>query len=59
MQANSSDIWHVIPLNDLQEHEESEACWCRPDVDYVGVGTVVTHNAKDDRESYERGRKMH
>lgn len=54
-----SDTWHVVPLNDLKEHTDTEECWCRPDVDYVGVGTIVTHHAADDRESYEQGRKLH
>ena len=54
-----SDTWHVMPLNDLKEHTDTEDCWCGPDVDYVGVGTIVTHHAADDRESYEQGRKLH
>lgn len=57
--ANSTDTWHVVPLNDLKEHVDAETCWCRPDVEYVGVGTIVTHHAMDERESYEQGRKLH
>ena len=59
MEASSNDTWHVVPINDLREHEENEKCWCCPDVQYVGVGSIVTHNAMDERESYEHGRKMH
>lgn len=59
MQVNTGDTWHVIPLGDLREHDEDEACWCTPAIEYVGVGTLVTHNAMDDRESYEQGRKLH
>ena len=59
VQINSTDTWHVIPLNDLKDHDETETCWCRPDVQYVGVGTVVLHHAMDERESYEQGRAMH
>ena len=59
MQANASDTWHVIPLNDFKDHDETETCWCSPSVEYVGVGTIVTHHAMDDRESYEQGRKLH
>jgi hypothetical protein len=59
MRTNVSDTWHVIPINDLKDHDESEDCWCSPDVQYVGVGTIVTHHAMDERESYEQGRKIH
>lgn len=47
------DFPHVIPLNDLREHEPSEACWCRPLYDEG----VVIHHAADEREEYETGRR--
>lgn len=46
--------WHVIPLNDLREHEESAGCWCEPVVNDDGV---LVHNAADKRELYERGER--
>lgn len=45
---------HVLPVNDLREHVESEACWCAPSVERVGQGTLVTHNSMDGRELVER-----
>ena len=49
---------HVIPLNDLREHEETEHCWCKPLRDDEEQ-RVVIHNALDGREWYENGRKQH
>lgn len=49
------DRWHVVPINDLREHQESIECWCRPIID----GDVVVHNSMDRREEYENGRKKH
>ena len=47
--------YHVYPLNDLREHvvDEQLSCWCRP-IDDDGV---IVHNAMDQREAYEQGRK--
>ena len=49
-----SDI-HVLPINDLREHEETDQCWCRPARDEEEP-SVVIHNSMDRREEYERGR---
>lgn len=35
---------HVIPTNDIKEHEESISCWCVPRRD-VEEPSVVIHNA--------------
>jgi len=57
--VNSGDA-HVLPLADWREHHETRECWCKPSVveDNAG-GDIVVHNAMDERETYERGRKMH
>lgn len=44
---------HVWPSRDLKPHETSKECWCRPFDD----DGVTVHNAMDQREQYERGRK--
>jgi len=45
---------HVIPINDLKEHTESDQCECQPHVIYVGNGgKVVVHNTYDKREFFE------
>ncbi len=49
-------IWHVIPIEDLKEHEESPECWCNP----TETEAVWVHNAADGREAYETGvRQLH
>jgi hypothetical protein len=51
---------HVHPVSDSRAHTLSMFCWCRPVIQEVGVGVVVTHNAHDQREKYETGeRKRH
>lgn len=44
------DRWHVIPVDDLRVHHESEDCWCKP---VVNVDGIVVHNAADGREMLE------
>lgn len=48
-----SDVMHVLPINDLKEHEESESCWCNPEYDEG----VIIHNSMDRREEYETGKR--
>ncbi len=48
---------HVIPVADLRPHAEHKTCWCRPSLD-LGVDHLYVHNALDERESYENGRKL-
>ncbi len=45
---------HIIPLNDLYNHVESMVCSCYPKVQYNRNGRVITHNAHDVREFYEK-----
>ncbi len=52
------DAYHVIPINDLREHEAAACCWCNPvlepgDEDHADVWA---HNSMDRREhTYEKG----
>ena len=42
---------HVIPLNDLLEHDtDSKECWCDPEIKVEGAVLVVVHNSFDGRE---------
>ena len=51
--ARMPDI-HVLPVNDLREHVESEDCWCHPRIERVGDdGWLVVHNSADGRELVE------
>lgn len=47
---------HVVPVNDLREHDQEATCWCRPMRD-AEEASVMIHNAMDQRETYEQGRK--
>jgi hypothetical protein len=51
--------WHVLPLNDFKEHEESMTCWCEPlvqtgDDNGAYAEPLVIHNSADGREWHER-----
>lgn len=43
---------HIVPIDDLREHEDSIECWCQPDEVEDGV---IVHNSLDGREKYENG----
>lgn len=49
---DTSDL-HVVPVNDLREHEMSMQCWCRP-YRSVSEAIVVVHNSLDGREHAEQ-----
>lgn len=51
------DAFHVMPENDLVEHELSDDCVCRPDVEFVNPESgesydepLVIHHALDGRD---------
>lgn len=45
---------HVLPIDDLVEHEEEgDDCVCGPRVEFVEGGKVVVHNSLDGRENHE------
>ena len=52
-----NDDWHVTPIGDLKEHEESEECWCDPECHYRGLTKIIVHNSMDRREDYETGKR--
>lgn len=43
-----SEKYHVLPLNDLKPHTESEHCKCQPQI--MENGALIVHNAWDGRE---------
>lgn len=48
-------IWHIIPINDLHEHEDNSSCSCNPTVTELENGYLqVKHNSWDGREYIER-----
>lgn len=48
---------HVIPLNDLREHELDKKCWCRPTED-LEYPELYMHHSADGREAFEEGRRQ-
>lgn len=45
--------WHVLPVDDLKEHEESTTCECEPTVKWENDNIIVIHNSYDGREGIE------
>jgi hypothetical protein len=41
---------HVLPVNDLIDHEDSGDCVCGPDTEFTEGGAVITHHSLDGRE---------
>ena len=55
-----ADVVHVLPVDDLIEHEVDEDCVCGPTVKPIfredgSNGWVVNHHSLDRREVRERG----
>lgn len=56
---------HVLPINDLKEHEETTTCWCNPKVEFADPETgeqysegLVIHNSADGREFVEQAERI-
>lgn len=49
-------IIHVLPINDLYEHEEAEWCPCKPKIEENGM--LIIHNAFDNREVIEETKSI-
>lgn len=48
------ELWHIIPLNDLKQHDDSMHCFCCPDKE-GNDESEVRHNSVDGREDFEDG----
>jgi hypothetical protein len=48
--------YHVVPLNDLRDHntDGDASCWCGPIANDDGV---IVHNSMDGREKFETGER--
>ena len=42
--------FHVLPINDIKEHEESSTCSCNPEVKIENGEMIIIHNAFDGRK---------
>lgn len=47
-------IWHIQPIDDLEEHEESSMCKCKPKVKEYNGDLFVIHKSYDGREIAEQ-----
>ena len=48
-------IWHLLPIDDLEEHLENSTCKCLPNSEILENGDImITHNSFDKREVIER-----
>lgn len=47
------EVYHVLPVNDEREHQESYQCPCNPVVENEGGNMVIIHNSFDGRENFE------
>lgn len=48
------EIYHILPIDDIKEHEESSLCECSPTVEvYTNGNVLIIHNSFDRREVVE------
>ena len=46
--------YHILPIDDLEEHEESTTCKCEPKIEFIKGEMMIIHNAFDQREILEQ-----
>ena len=52
--SGSDYMIHILPVNDLKEHEELTTCECNPRIEILDDGEImVIHNSYDGREYIE------
>lgn len=54
------EIWHILPKNDIDKHEELSTCKCGPRVEKnyeTGIVTII-HNSFDGRELIEEANEI-
>jgi hypothetical protein len=44
---HEDQLYHCVPLDDIQEHIESVTCWCRP-YPHHEIDTFIIHNRSFD-----------
>lgn len=52
------DIWHVIPIGDIEPHFHIPTCHCHPERHPETTATLVVHNSFDRRELSENIRSL-
>jgi len=47
-------IYHILPINDIEEHEEKSTCKCNPISEILeNCDMLIVHNSFDGREIVE------
>jgi len=46
--------YHILPINDIKEHEEASTCHCNPEVKFENGDMIIIHNSFDGREYKEK-----
>lgn len=49
---------HVLPVNDIEDHEEFSTCKCEPKVIIENGEMIIIHNSFDYREIIEQTREI-
>jgi|AntDeeMinimDraft_6_1070357.scaffolds.fasta_scaffold60300_2 hypothetical protein len=45
---------HILPINDIEPHDEATTCKCNPTVEILADGEMmIVHNSFDGRERIE------
>lgn len=42
--------YHVLPINDIKEHEELSTCHCKPNIVFENGHMIIIYNSFDGRE---------
>jgi len=50
--------YHILPINDIKEHEESSTCECAPKVITENGELIIIHNSYDGREGLEMANEI-
>jgi len=45
---------HIIPINDIKEHDELSTCECCPSLEFENGEMIFVHNSFDGRELNEQ-----
>jgi hypothetical protein len=44
---------NILPIDDINEHEENSCCSCNPSVMFENGEAIIIHNSFDGREGVE------
>jgi hypothetical protein len=58
MEENKIAVWHILPRNDSDIHEETSVCKCEPSVKITEGGVLIVHNSFDGRELIEQANEI-